>query len=674
MRHPLITDFNNSAPLFRYSDVKDKAAQVKPSQDNQTQGNGEKFKPYVSPDENMREFSVRALLIGCVLAMLFGAANAYLAMKVGMTICASIPAAVIGMVVLKRLRNSTILENNIVQTVGSSGEALAAGVAFTVPALLIMNLDISAVSIFAIAMTGGLLGCLLMIPLRKRLVQEEHGKLPYPEGTACAEMLMADQEGSEISKTLFKGLTIGAGFKFLTSALRLIPEELDISLTGYLKGGAVGADFYPSLLGAGFLVGPKISGMALSGSVIGWLVVLPLICMVGQYAPEAIGNAAVPISEMDHWDLWSDYLRYVGIGAVIVGGFISLIKAIPTIVKSIRGALGSFRGDEQQAKRTDQNVPVRLSMIMVIVLLGLIAFQPLFPNVAAGSVGAVLVLLFGFVFVTVSAHMVGYVGSSNNPIVAMSIGALLVTALLFRAVGFSGTSGVVSVVVIGAVICICIGVSGDMAQDLKTGFLLGATPSKQQYGQMIGVICSAAVMGWIIIMLNDVYVIGSKDLPAPQANMIMSLAQGVMEGELPWTLILVGGAIALAVWLLGGEVLPFAVGLYLPIHLSVTMMVGGIIRWIVDRKNFSKETRSKKNEKGTLLASGYIAGDALMSVLATALVYFGTGIDTWAVLDPLRTENAWISALVFCLVVAFFVWQLFSSKDEEHLSGREINL
>ena len=674
MRHPLITDFNNSAPLFRYSDVKDKAAQVKPSQDNQTQGNGEKFKPYVSPDENMREFSVRALLIGCVLAMLFGAANAYLAMKVGMTICASIPAAVIGMVVLKRLRNSTILENNIVQTVGSSGEALAAGVAFTVPALLIMNLDISAVSIFAIAMTGGLLGCLLMIPLRKRLVQEEHGKLPYPEGTACAEMLMADQEGSEISKTLFKGLAIGAGFKFLTSALRLIPEELDISLTGYLKGGAVGADFYPSLLGAGFLVGPKISGMALSGSVIGWLVVLPLICMVGQYAPEAIGNAAVPISEMDHWDLWSDYLRYVGIGAVIVGGFISLIKAIPTIVKSIRGALGSFRGDEQQAKRTDQNVPVRLSMIMVIVLLGLIAFQPLFPNVAAGSVGAVLVLLFGFVFVTVSAHMVGYVGSSNNPIVAMSIGALLVTALLFRAVGFSGTSGVVSVVVIGAVICICIGVSGDMAQDLKTGFLLGATPSKQQYGQMIGVICSAAVMGWIIIMLNDVYVIGSKDLPAPQANMIMSLAQGVMEGELPWTLILVGGAIALAVWLLGGEVLPFAVGLYLPIHLSVTMMVGGIIRWIVDRKNFSKETRSKKNEKGTLLASGYIAGDALMSVLATALVYFGTGIDTWAVLDPLRTENAWISALVFCLVVAFFVWQLFSSKDEEHLSGREINL
>lgn len=674
MRHPLITDFNNSAPLFRYSDVKDKAAQVKPSQDNQTQGNGEKFKPYVSPDENMREFSVRALLIGCVLAMLFGAANAYLAMKVGMTICASIPAAVIGMVVLKRLRNSTILENNIVQTVGSSGEALAAGVAFTMPALLIMNLDISAVSIFAIAMTGGLLGCLLMIPLRKRLVQEEHGKLPYPEGTACAEMLMADQEGSEISKTLFKGLAIGAGFKFLTSALRLIPEELDISLTGYLKGGAVGADFYPSLLGAGFLVGPKISGMALSGSVIGWLVVLPLICMVGQYAPEAIGNAAVPISEMDHWDLWSDYLRYVGIGAVIVGGFISLIKAIPTIVKSIRGALGSFRGDEQQAKRTDQNVPVRLSMIMVIVLLGLIAFQPLFPNVAAGSVGAVLVLLFGFVFVTVSAHMVGYVGSSNNPIVAMSIGALLVTALLFRAVGFSGTSGVVSVVVIGAVICICIGVSGDMAQDLKTGFLLGATPSKQQYGQMIGVICSAAVMGWIIIMLNDVYVIGSKDLPAPQANMIMSLAQGVMEGELPWTLILVGGAIALAVWLLGGEVLPFAVGLYLPIHLSVTMMVGGIIRWIVDRKNFSKETRSKKNEKGTLLASGYIAGDALMSVLATALVYFGTGIDTWAVLDPLRTENAWISALVFCLVVAFFVWQLFSSKDEEHLSGREINL
>lgn len=317
-------------------------------------------------------------------------------------------------------------------------------------------------------------------------MQEEHGRIPYPEGTACAEVILAGQENSAKSGFLFRGLAVSAAFSFLTNALYLLPEELDIPFKGYLKGGAAGADFYPSLLGAGFIVGPRISGMALSGSIIGWFVVLPLICMFGQYIPDAVGTASIPVSEMDRWDLWSDYLRYVGIGAVIVGGCISLIKSLPIIFRSVRGLFSVYRADEQSAKRTERNIPIRLIMVLTVIVLGLIAFQPVFPSVAAGSIGAILVLIFGFIFVAVSAHLVGYVGSSNNPIVAMTIGALLVTALIFRASGFSGTSGVVSVIVIGSILCIAIGVSGDMAQDLKTGFLLGATPARQQYGQILG--------------------------------------------------------------------------------------------------------------------------------------------------------------------------------------------
>lgn len=636
---------------------------------------GEDYKPYVSPDEKVKEFTVRAVVIGCILACLFGAANAYLAMKIGMTICASIPAAVIGMAVLKGFKNSTVLENNIVQTVGSSGEALAAGVAFTLPALLLMGLDVKVVTIFAIAALGGLLGCLLMIPIRKFLIKDEHGKLPYPEGTACAEVIVAGKEGGTTAKMLFKGLGIGGAFKFLTNGFCIFPEELDIPLKGALKGGAVGLDVYPSLLGAGFLVGPRIAAMSLAGSVIGWFVILPTIYFIGQYAPEAIGLADVPIGELDHWGLWTYYLKYIGIGSVVMGGFISLFKAAPIIYKSFKGTFAAYKLKADEIKRTDRNISIKVLIIGAIIILAVIAFLPVFPSVLSGSLGAILVLIFGFIFVTVSAHLVGYVGSSNNPIVAMSIGGLLVTAVLFRVMGFSGTSGAVAIVIVGSIICICIGVSGDMAQDLKTGFLLGATPKNQQYGQMIGIIASAAVMGSVIIMLDKVYTIGSEKLAAPHATMIKSLAEGVMEGNLPWSLILIGMGIAVAVWLIGGEVLPFSVGLYLPIHLSVTMMIGGAIRGIVDnKKSYSDITRIKKIEKGTMYASGYIAGDALVGVIATLLIYIGTGIDSWSFLDVFRTSNAWISFAFFGIVIAYFVYVVFSKSDEDKLEGRDLKM
>lgn len=632
---------------------------------------GDEYEPYIAPSSNIKEFTARAVVLGCILAILFGAANAYLALQIGMTICASIPAAVIGLAVLKGVfKNSTILENNIVQTVGSSGEALAAGVAFTLPALLLLNIDIKIVTVFVIAAVGGLLGCLLMVPLRKFLIKDEHGKLPYPEGTACAEVVVAGHEGGNNAKMLFKALGVGGLFKFITDGIAVIPYTIDIPLKGHLKGGAVGMDFLPSLLGAGFLVGPRICAMSLAGSVIGWVVIMPLIYFIGSASPELIAPGTIPIAEMDIWGLWENYIKYIGIGAVTMGGFISLFSALPIIVKSFRGTFAAYKLKDDQVKRTEKNVPKKVLLIGVIILLAIVAFLPVFPSVMAGSVGAIMVLIFGFIFVAVSAHLVGYVGSSSNPIVAMTIGGLLVTAILFRVMGFSGTSGIIATIVVGSVICISIGVSGDMAQDLKTGFLLGATPKRQQYGQMIGILASAAVMGAVIIMLNDVYGIGSGKLPAPHANMMKSIAEGVMSGNLPWAFILMGMGISVAVWLIGGSVLPFAVGLYLPFHLSAAMMVGGIIRGLIDKGKFSDDVKAKKVEKGTLYASGLIAGDALMGVIVTALLYIG--VDMTGILPS--TSNAYIGFLGYCVVIAYFAWVIFSKRHEEKLEGRDLQM
>ncbi|MEL7655270.1 MAG: oligopeptide transporter, OPT family [Bacillota bacterium] len=634
------------------------------------------YESYISASAgtNMREFTARAVIIGCVISIVFGAANAYLAMLIGMTICASIPAAVIGMAILKGMKNGTVLENNIIQTVGSSGEALAAGVGFTLPALLLLNLPVSAVTIFVIACTGGILGVLIMIPLRKYLIKDEHGKVPYPEGTACAEVIVAGNEGGASAKMLFKALGLGAIFKFLTDGIVAFPYTSDYYFKDNLKGGGFGMDFLPSLMGAGFLVGPRICAYSLAGGILGWLVIMPMIYYFGQYAPAAIVPGVDPIADMDMWGMWSKYIKYIGIGCVTMGGFISLIRSIPIIIKSFKGTFGAYKLKSEEVKRTDENIPGKAIIIGVIFVLAVIAFLPVFPSVLAGSVGAILVLIFGFFFVTVSSHIVGLVGSSSNPIAAMTIGGLLVTAVVFRVMGFSGTSGIVATLIVGSVLCIAIGVSGDMSQDLKTGFLIGATPKKQQYGQVIGVTCAAAVMGMVIIMLNDVYVIGSEKLPAPHANMMKAISEGIMTGSLPWGLMLMGMAIAVMVYLLGGSVLPFAVGLYLPIHLSTAMMVGGIIKGIIEKKQYDTEIRNKKLEKGTLYASGLIAGDALMGVIVTALLYSGIDLSAVAVGIIPRTENMLVSLAAYAILCGYFAYIIFSKKHEDQLGGLDLKI
>lgn len=644
------------------------------SPDAYTYNPGKEYQPYISAETNMREFTARAVIIGSVISVVFGAANAYLAMLIGMTISASIPAAVIGMALLKAMKNGTVLENTIIQTTGSTGESLAAGIGFTLPALLLLNIPVDMLTVFVIACTGGILGILIMIPLRKFLIKDEHGKIPYPEGTACAEVLVAGNEGGTSAKMLFTALGLGSLFKFLTDGLCVFPYTSDYYFKGNLKGGGFGMDFLPSLVGAGFLVGPRICAYSLGGAILGWGVIMPMIYYFGQYASAPIAPGVDPVADMDMWAMWSKYIKYVGIGCVTMGGFISLINSIPIIVRSFKGTFGTFKLKSKEVKRTDQNLSGRIIIIGIIIVLAVIAFLPVFPSVAAGSVGAILVLIFGFFFVTVSSHIVGLVGSSSNPIAAMTIGGLLVTAVVFKAMGFSGTSGIIATLVVGSVLCIAIGVSGDMSQDLKTGFLLGSTPKKQQYGQVFGLVTAAAVMGAVIIMLNDVYVIGSEKLPAPHANMMKAISEGIMTGSLPWGLIVMGMGIAVMVWLLGGSVLPFAVGLYLPIHLSTAMMVGGILRGIIEKRNYETEIKNKKLEKGTLYASGLIAGDALMGVIVTALIY--SGIDLSAVAAGIipRTGNMLVSLAAFAILCGYFAYVIFSKKHEDQLGGLDLKM
>lgn len=654
------------------SEVKKEAKGLSP--DAYTYVPGKEYQPYIPASAKMREFTFRAIIIGAVISVVFGAANAYLAMLIGMTISASIPAAVIGMALLKPMKNGTILENTIIQTTGSTGEALAAGIAFTLPALLLMNVSLNMLTVFVIACTGGILGTLIMIPLRKFLIKDEHGKIPYPEGTACAELLVAGSEGGASGKMLFTSLGIGALFKFLIDGIKVFPNTIDIYFKGSLKGGGFGMDFLPSLVGAGFLVGPRICAYSLGGAVLGWGVIMPMIYYFGQYVPEAVAPGVDPIATMDMWAMWSKYIKYVGIGCVTMGGFISLINSIPIIVRSFKGTFGSFKMKSQEVKRTDQNISGKIIVICTIIVLAVVAFLPVFPSVAAGSVGAILVLIFGFFFVTVSSHIVGLVGSSSNPIAAMTIGGLLVTAVIFKVMGFTGTSGMVATIVVGSIICIAIGVSGDMSQDLKTGFLLGSTPKNQQYAHFVGAITASTVMGAVIIMLNKVYVIGSEALPAPHASMMKAIAEGIMTGNLPWGLILAGMAIAVMVWLLGGSVLPFAVGLYLPFHLSAAMMVGGIIRGIVEKGKYDTETKNKKLEKGTLYASGLIAGDALTGVIVTAVIYGGFDLSAVGIGIIPRTENAFVGLAGFTILCGYLCYVIFSKKHEDKLGGLDLKM
>ncbi len=587
----------------------------------------DEFKPYVPADKITPEFTVTSVIMGVLLAIIFGAANAYLGLRVGLTVSASIPAAVISMGVIRVvMKKDSILESNMVQTIGSAGESLAAGAIFTLPVLFLWAKEgitekPSLLTISLIALFGGVLGVLFMVPLRNALIVKEHGVLPYPEGTACAEVLLAGEEGGASAKSVFAGLGLSALFKFVVDGLKVIPGVITAPIKS-LKT-ELSAEAYPALLGVGYICGPKIASYMFAGGVLGWFVLIPAIITFGGSTILYPGTKT--IAEMYATGgasaIWSSYIRYIGAGAVATGGIISLIKSLPLIIRTFADAIKGIKGGSGQTAtaRTDKDLDMRI--IGIGVLLIIVAIWIL-PEIPVSPLGAVLIALFGFFFATVSSRMVGIVGSSNNPVSGMAIATLLFSTLCLKATGDNGAHGMTGAIAIGSVICIVAAMAGDTSQDLKTGYILGATPMKQQIGELIGSVVSAFTIGGVLILLDSAWGFGTTELSAPQATLMKMIIEGVMDGNLPWALVFIGVFIAIVIEILGLSVLPVAIGLYLPLELSSTIMIGGIIRWFVDKKKSNKEENSDANS-GILFCSGMIAGEGLVGILLAIFAVFG---------------------------------------------------
>ena len=631
--------------------------------------NKKDFKPFISADKIVPEFTFTSLFIGILLAVVFGAANAYLGLRVGMTVSASIPAAVLSMGIIRViLRRDSILENNMVQTIGSAGESVAAGAIFTLPALFLWAADgvegIEApglFEIFLIALVGGTLGVLFMIPLRKALIVEEHGVLPYPEGTACAEVLLAGEEGGSKASVVFSGLGIAAVYKFVADGLGVFPSSVNYDIKAY-KGSAVGMDVLPALVGVGYICGPRIASYMFSGSVLSWFVLMPLISL---FAGDAIiFPGTKPISSLAPSELWGTYIKYIGAGAVATGGIISLIKSLPSIVKTFSQAMKSMSNNKGKAAsglRTDQDMPMPVILIGVGVIAIAIWLLPTFP---INLLGAVIVVIFGFFFATVSSRMVGLIGSSNNPVSGMAIATLLIATILLKATGLDGATGMKGAIAIGSIICIVAAIAGDTSQDLKTGFIVGATPKKQQWGELIGVLTSSLAIGGVLYLLNEAWGYGSTELPAAQATMMRMIVEGVMNADLPWGLIGAGAAIAIVVEILRIPVLPFAVGMYLPLSLNAGIMAGGLVRLVVEKKRgLSEEKKKAAIDRGILYTSGMIAGEGLVGILLA--VFAVVELDLTKLLGGFSLGQ--IGAILIFLVVvigSLFKVTLFSKENK----------
>ena len=617
------------------------------------------FKPFIPADRILPEITPVSIVLGILLAVLFGAANAYLGLRVGMTISASIPAAVISMGIIRIImKRDSILENNMVQTIGSAGESLAAGAIFTLPALFMWAKESDAISkpsfwvIATVSLCAAILGLIFMVPLRSALIVEEHGVLPFPEGTACAEVLLAGEEGGEKSKLVFSGLGISTLYKFIADGLKLFPSEIDWSIKSI--GSGFGADILPSLAGVGFICGKKISAYLFAGGIFGWFVAIPLINLFGgtiQIAP-----AKIPVNELGVWGVWSQYIRYVGAGAVATGGIISLIKSLPTIIKTFKKAVGGFGHKEATEERTNRDLSTKFLLILALIIVVVIWLLPAIP---VGLLGALIIVLFGFFFATVSSRMVGIVGSSNNPVSGMTIATLIIATALLKSTGHAGVAGMISAICIGTIICIIACMAGDISQDLKTGYIVGATPKNQQIGELVGSVAAALAIGGIMFLLDKAWGFGSKELPAPQATLMKLVVEGVMGGNLPWGLVITGVGIGLAIEVIGIPVLPVAVGLYLPIHLSTPIFIGGLLRAWFDKKG---EAGKEAGENGVLFGSGLIAGEGLMGIILAllAIIPVSKGVSALSAIDMNgKLGNAGGLIFFVALMALFYV---FSNK------------
>ncbi len=626
----------------------------------------QEFKPYIPASKVTPEFTVTAVIMGIILAVVFGAANAYLGLRVGMTVSASIPAAVISMGVIRVImKKNSVLESNMVQTIGSAGESLAAGAIFTLPVLFLWAAEgkmsqPGIMEIFAISACGGMLGVLFMVPLRNALIVKEHGTLPYPEGTACAEVLLAGEEGGSSATTVFAGMGVATAIKFIVDGLKVVPGTISAKL-GFIKT-EVSTEIYPALLGVGYICGPRIAAYMFAGGILGWLVLIPAIVTFG--GENVLYPGSVGIATMFATDgagaIWSSYIRYIGAGTVAAGGIISLIKSMPLIITTFRDAVKGMRGGVSgQVIRTNRDLSIQFIIGGIAALILVIWLLPVIP---VSFLGALLIVVFGFFFSTVSSRMVGLVGSSNNPVSGMAIATLLFATLCLKVTGDIGSHGMQGAIAIGSIICIIACIAGDTSQDLKTGYILGATPVKQQIGELVGAFVAALAIGGVLILLNQAWGFGSTELAAPQATLMKMIVEGVMNGNLPWALVFIGAFIAIVIEILGIPVLPVAIGLYLPLELSSCIMIGGLVRLVVDRqKSKDEEDKKRKVNAGLLFSSGMIAGEGLVGILLAILAVIGVS-DSFDLSGTFNLGIVGSIILLLIVVATMFRSSLFSKK------------
>lgn len=589
------------------------------------------FKPYIADAADVAEFSLKAVVLGAIFGVIFGASTVYLALRAGLTVSASIPIAVLAIAVFKKVGKSTILENNIVQTIGSAGESIAAGVVFTVPALIFLSNGeqyFRYFQIFTLALVGGILGVLFMIPLRRALIVKEHGTLPYPEGTACAEVLVAGEKGGNLAKMVFSGLYTSIAYKFLMSVFGLWKDtpSYTTARTCQLPNATISSEITPEYLGVGYIIGPLGSAQIVAGSVLSWMVLIPLITIFGDQLQAVMlpGWKGLLISQMEPMEIYRGYVRYIGAGAVAAGGLFTLVRTIPTIISSFHGSLKDLLAGAKPGgqKRTERDIPMSYVLWGSLALALVMSVLPQFPGkFPATLVMSAMILVFGFFFVTVSSRIVGIIGSSSNPISGMTIGTLMATCLIFVAMGWTGESYQAIALFVGAVVCIASANAGATSQDLKTGYIVGATPYKQQVGLIIGVLASVAVVGITLFLLHTSPYgpIGSEKLAAPQATLMATLIKGLLARELPWGLVFVGMLISVFVELLGVRSLPVAVGVYLPLSTTFPIFVGGMINPLVAWWTQRKAEAEGEISSGMLYSTGLVAGGSLAGIAIAVL-------------------------------------------------------
>jgi putative OPT family oligopeptide transporter len=622
--------------------------------------------PLVGPQESIAEFTIKALVGGVLFGILFGAANAYLGLKAGLTVSTSIPIAVMTVTAFRALRifgsRSTILESNMSQTIGSASSSLASGVIFTIPALFLWGAAPTLVEISLLAVTGGILGIAIMIPLRRYLIVKEHHNLPYPEGTACADVLEAAEGKRAHAGPLFFGLGLGALYKFCLGFLHLWKEKPVTGIFGLPKA-QIGLEATPALLGVGFILGPRIGAVMVAGAGISWVIIIPLLNYIwgGSTAP-VFPETVKLVSEMSSSEIWTRYIRYLGAGAVAMAGIITIIRSIPTMVESFKlgvKELADRRGGQTgETVRTDRDLSLRTVGIIVGLVAAVIVFVPHivggFDTISGRIVVALAIVVFAFFFVTVSSRIVGLIGVSSNPTSGMTIVTLLGTSMVFYALGWTDMLGRITALSVGTVVCVAASIAGDTSQDLKTGFLVGATPYKQQIGEFIGALTSTWAVAYAVTVLHHAYGFGSTQLPAPQATLMKTVIEGVLAAEIPWTLVGIGAAIALAAEAVQIPSLPFAVGLYLPVSTMTPIFAGGLVRHMLN-KRYAGKADNPDRDRGVLLSSGLIGGEGLIGVGLAAWTYFvakpeGVG-DAW-----LGGFSPWLSLLLF-VGLGWILWR-----------------